>query len=196
MSAHRLLDAAMPLFARQGFEATSIGEIETAAGFAPRSGAMYQYFASKQALLDAGLERHFASIVDVGEDIALRPLGEMRSELTLLARWLLAELDLERDMTHVIEREGERLGDVQARAREGMSERGYKIGSEILARWVVDMPQRERDALAVVSIGSIVNFRRSTWTFGRVPLGLTDDEFVASWVELSAGHIEALAELT
>lgn len=190
-SAARLIDAALRLFAHQGFDATTVGDIERAAGFAPRSGVLYKYFASKRALLDAGLEQHLAAVGDVEDDVLLRPLDNVRSEITLLARWLLAELDRERHITHLLEREGDRLSDLRDRARDGISERGYIIGSALLERWMPDTDGVERDALAVVAIGAVVNFRRSTWTFGAPPRGLSDDEFIDSWVNLFDALIPA-----
>lgn len=185
----RLVDAALALFAQQGFSATTVGQVEQAAGFAPRSGALYKYFASKSALLDAALERHLDSVAEVGDEVLLHPLGDARSEITLLARWLLAELDRERHITHLLEREGDRLADLRDRTREGISDRGYRIGSELAGRWLPETSANERDSFAVVAIGALINFRRSTWTFGAPPLGLTDDDFIDGWVDLFADRI-------
>lgn len=188
-SAIRLVDAALRLFAKQGFDATTVGGIEREAGFAPRSGVLYKYFPSKRALLDAALGRHLAAIGDVEADVVLGPLEDVRSEITILARWLLAELDRERQITHLLEREGDRLADLRDRAREGISERGYRIGSELVGRWMPEANQIERDAFAVVAIGALINFRRSTWTFGAPPRDLSDDDFIRGWVELFDLHI-------
>lgn len=190
----RLVDAALQLFAKQGFDTTTIGQIEAAAGFAPRSGALYQYFASKRALLDAGLEQHLASIDDVEEQLTIRPLGDVRSEITLLAHWLLAELDRERQITHLLEREGERLADLRERSRVGISERGYQIGSDLIGRWLPDTTKTERDVFAVATIGALINFRRSTWTYGAPPRNLSDEDFINGWVELFRPHIELITE--
>ena len=48
----RIKAAALPLFAAQGFAATSIAAIERAAGLAPRAGAFYRHFDSKEALFE------------------------------------------------------------------------------------------------------------------------------------------------
>lgn len=190
----RLIDAAIGLFARRGFNATTVGEIEVEAGFAPRSGALYQYFDSKRALLDAVLEQHLAAVDDVGERLDDRPLGDVRTEITLLAHWLLAELDRERQITHLLEREGERLADLRNRAREGISERGYRIGSQLLERWLPDTTATERDVFAVAAIGALINFRRSTWTFGAPPRNLSDADFIDGWVELFHPHIDSITD--
>ncbi len=180
----RLLDAAMHLFASKGVASTTVGEIEAAAGLAPRSGALYKYFDSKSALLAAGLERHLGTVHDLSAELALQPLGDVRSECLLLGRWLLRELEVERDITHILEREGEHLGDLRDRMRRGVSDRGYLIGADVLGRWLSHLAQRERERLAVVAVGALINFKRSTWTLGAPPLSLNDDEFVETWAEV------------
>lgn len=187
----RLLDASMRLFARQGVAATTVGQIEAEAGMSPRSGALYKYFDSKASMLDAGLERHLATIDDMGDQLASRQLGEMRVELALVGHWLLTEMDAERDITHIIEREGAAHPELRDRMRDGISERGYRIASDFVARWCPELGKPERDALAVVAVGALINVRRSRWTFGEPPLGLADAEVLRAWVELCATFFAA-----
>ena len=54
----RLIDEAMRLFGEQGYRATSVAQIEEAAGLTPGSGGLYHHFRSKELLLEAGIERH------------------------------------------------------------------------------------------------------------------------------------------
>jgi AcrR family transcriptional regulator len=180
----RLLTSAMRLFARKGLAATTVGEIESEAGMAPRSGALYKYFDSKSALLEVGLERHLATVAEIGGQLGLRPLGDLHAELTLLGHWLLDELELERDVTHVMEREGSELAELRDKMRVGVSDRGYLVGSMMIGRWRPDLSEADRNALAVVGIGALINFRRSSWTFGRTPLGLSREAIVESWVQV------------
>ena len=56
-AAERLLAAAMTLFARNGYDRTSVGEIQEAAGLTFGSGALYKHFASKEAVLAEGMSR-------------------------------------------------------------------------------------------------------------------------------------------
>src|SRR5260370_30218185 len=88
----RLLDAAMELFARRGYAATSIGAIEQAAGLAPRSGALYQYFSGKDAVLRAALERKMQTLGELDAVLQMLPLGDLKAELRLLARWNMKSL--------------------------------------------------------------------------------------------------------
>ena len=53
----RLVTEAMRLFSTKGFEATSVSQIEAAAGLSPGSGALYRHFESKEALLGTGIDR-------------------------------------------------------------------------------------------------------------------------------------------
>src|SRR5215510_533633 len=52
----RILDAAMELFAQDGFTGTTITEIERRVGLAAGTGSMYRHFPSKEALLQAAVE--------------------------------------------------------------------------------------------------------------------------------------------
>ena len=47
----KIMEAALKLFVSQGYQKTSIGQIETEAGLVPRAGAFYRHFDSKQTLL-------------------------------------------------------------------------------------------------------------------------------------------------
>ncbi|MDJ0652635.1 MAG: TetR/AcrR family transcriptional regulator [Xanthomonadales bacterium] len=82
----RIKRAALDLFARQGFAATSIAAIEKGAGLAPRAGAFYRHFDSKQALFEE-LARERITETPEGFDLkGLRSFADTRAELIALAR--------------------------------------------------------------------------------------------------------------
>lgn len=82
----RMLDAAMELFARYGYEQTSVRMIARAAGVA--QGLLYSYFASKEQLLQAIFEQ---SIHDVRESFALaEDAADPRPQLERLIRGAFA----------------------------------------------------------------------------------------------------------
>ena len=86
----------MRLFGEQGYQATSVAQIEAAAGLAPGSGALYRHFKSKQALLEAGIDRQLDRRRAMRDIRALfAGLGDLRSELTMLGRYMLSVLDEE-----------------------------------------------------------------------------------------------------
>ena len=74
----RILDKALELFSRDGYEAVSVGEIARAVGI--RAPSLYNHFASKQAIFDAIVEATAARyerdtdridihVQDAGQDI-------------------------------------------------------------------------------------------------------------------------------
>jgi AcrR family transcriptional regulator len=182
-TADALMDAGLRLISEHGFKAVTVGDIESDAGFVPRGGTLYKHFASKADLLDAALRRHIDSVNRFDELLALLPLPDRRSEISLLGRWLLTELTREEMITRVIEKEARQLPHLLDAMRDGVSEPGYKLarayldGRDIPAKW-------DRDALAVLLLGSLINLRRSTWTFGKPPLGLDDERALTTWVEM------------
>jgi AcrR family transcriptional regulator len=58
----RILEAAMDLFAEEGFSGTTISEVERRVGLAAGTGSLYRHFPSKEALLAAAVEREISRI--------------------------------------------------------------------------------------------------------------------------------------
>src|SRR5687768_17337280 len=102
----RIVTQAIRLFAERGYRGTTVGEIEAAAGLAPRSGGLYKHFRSKEEVLGAAIERHVSEIERVRSALELLPLGDLRSELTLVARWTLQELKEEQELMRVVQKDG------------------------------------------------------------------------------------------
>lgn len=183
----RILDAAMGLFAEYGYEATSVGAIEMAAGLAPRSGALYQHFKGKQDVLEKALERQMAVLDELGTSLADLKLGDLRAELTLMARWNLSSLDQRRELAMFLRRDGDHLPNkLKAELYRQMVEEPY---AEVVAwlRGRFESPDdREPDfeALALILIETMVSYRSMQWVFGKTPGDVDDDRFVESWVEL------------
>jgi AcrR family transcriptional regulator len=185
----RLVAEGMRLFAEGGFRATTVGDIEAAAGLARRAGGLYKHFPSKRALLEAGIQRHIQEVSTAAGVIDLLPLRDLRSELTLVARWLLAELAKEREVALVLEKEGDgSLAELRERFAHEVIERGYRQGAELVARLLkhASSPAWDHEAVAVMAIGALVNYRRTQWTYGLTPLDIDEERLVHTFVELLA----------
>jgi hypothetical protein len=108
-----------------------------------------------------------------------------------VGRWLLADLDAQRDMTHLLEREGVRLAGLRDEFRAG-SDVGFSGAAGVLRSWAdANGLDLDVDAFAVALLGALINFRRSDWTLGETPLGLSDERFLAGFADLFAMIIEA-----
>src|SRR5258705_8311772 len=54
----RIIDESLRLFAERGYAATSVAEIEAAAGLSPGAGGLYRHFKSKYEVLAAVMNEH------------------------------------------------------------------------------------------------------------------------------------------
>lgn len=181
----KLLREGMRLFAEKGFRATTVGEIEAAVGLQPRRGALYKHFPAKLALLEAGVQRHLDAVAQASRVMDDVPRTDVAAEASMLGRWLLGELDAERDMTRIMEKDGDRLPELRDHLRERVSDAGYAATAALLRRWagraVDDVDVK---ALAVALVSPLINFRRSTWTWAAPPLGIDDERMLAAWTDL------------
>ncbi|RLV56690.1 TetR/AcrR family transcriptional regulator [Aeromicrobium phragmitis] len=171
----------MTLFAQQGYAATSVGAIEKAAGLAPRRGAMYRHFPSKQALLEAVLDEHVAAVRASGDLAPLVSHLPLAEQLRQMAELMLALMESTRDLSRIFEREGERVPELRERFRTGVIDEAVHQARRIISPWLDD--EADAEALAVVLTGPIVNFMRNRWTFGDSPAGLTEERFLDAWCE-------------
>lgn len=195
----RLINEGMRLFAEQGFHATSVGEIEAAAGLQPRRGALYKHFSTKQALLEAAVRTRLGSAakgaVEIGgldfNAIARDDPNLLRSILTGLARWFLDEMDTMKDLTLLLEHDGRRLPDLTDEVKRAAVDLSYRTAARLIAETSAEGVDSE--AIAVVLLGSLVALRRTTWTFGSPPLEVDDDRAITAWTDLALATFERIS---
>jgi AcrR family transcriptional regulator len=188
----RIVTQAIRLFAERGYKGTTVGEIEAAAGLAPRSGGLYKHYRSKEAVLQAAIERHVAEIESVRSAMELMPLGDLRSELTLVARWTLQELKEEQELMRVIQKDGDQFPELVAEVHERIVNRGHEEARKLIARVVEQsgISVDNSDALAAVALSAPVAYRIEERMFGVPPGGVSEDDFIEAWVDLWVGFAE------
>jgi len=176
----------LTLFAERGYKATTVGAIESAAGLAPRSGALYQHFKGKQQLLESAVDRELAGMDELAHAIEMFPLGDLRAEVTMLARWNLASLERRAGLTRFVRREVDLLPKrLRTKLYERLVARPY---AEIVA-WLdarfreagIDPP--DLDALTLILIESMGAYKELHRVFGQVPADVDDERFIAAWVD-------------
>ena len=89
----RLLDAAIALFARQGYASTSVADIQQACGLSPGSGALYKHFPSKKALLQEATRRHVEQIGAMRDEYDRTRASDAKSALRQGAEQIWASID-------------------------------------------------------------------------------------------------------
>jgi AcrR family transcriptional regulator len=180
----RILDAAMELFSQRGYRATSIVQIETAAGLTPGAGGIYHHFRTKEAVLEAGIQRHLGRL-DALRDIRriLVGLDDLRIELTVLARYALAELDEEANLLRVILVEARTHPELVDTAIDQLVRATYSS----FAGWLRDragLPPERADAVAAVGLGALFSARSLRLLLGRDPIDVSDEQFTDTWVDM------------
>jgi AcrR family transcriptional regulator len=182
----RLMDAALRLVAERGFGAATVGAIEEEAGLAPRSGALYQYFAGKDDALRCAIERELRVLDELGSIIEMLPLGDLRAELTLMARWNLSSLRRRANLIKLLQRETRQLPpDLLEEIYVRTVARPY----DQVAAWLRDRLPSNSDAdvytLALVLIESMASYNAIRLTFGRTPDDIDDERFIAGWADIA-----------
>ena len=188
----RILDEAMRLFSEQGFKATTIVQIEAAARLTPGAGGVYHHFANKEALLSAGVERHLQRL-DALRDIRhlFTDLGDLRTELLITARYILAELDREAELLRILTTETRSSPQLLKDATDrlvGATLDGF--ASWLAARSERELTNEQAQALASITLGGLISTRLLQ---GFLALGTTiDDELlVDTWVALLTPALRA-----
>jgi AcrR family transcriptional regulator len=181
----RIVDEAMHLFSQHGYTATSIAKIEAAAGLTPGAGGIYHHFASKEAVLAAGIERQLARLGALREiRNVLGSLGDLKAELTLTARYVLAELDSESELLRILASDARSRPQLLTAAVEELVSSTFTG----FAAWVGEraeraIPPEEATAIAALGLGSLLSSRLLRDVLG-IPSPVDDETLVDTWVEL------------
>ncbi|MBX8689844.1 TetR/AcrR family transcriptional regulator [Mycolicibacterium porcinum] len=189
----RLVTEAMKLFSDKGFEATSVSQIEAAAGLSAGSGALYRHFKSKDALLSAGIDRQLdrrSAMQDIRALFA--GLGDLHSELTVLGRYLLTVIDQESELLQVAARTpaglSDRLDTAYAALVDGLRD---ELNGWISA-WAPDTPPDQTKVLASLGINSLLGERFASNLFRRAAAPSSDDEYLREWTATLAARVQSL----
>jgi AcrR family transcriptional regulator len=181
------VDSALELFARQGYSGTSVVQIERAAGLSPGAGGLYAHFNSKAELLAAAIERSAAQ-ADVGYSMLdALPLGDLRSELTIIARGSFVLYDAAKTWIRLALREGDLHPELFNDARERLTARAYRYLADLLASKVEAGQLVEHDPRAVADVlfGAISNYWMQSRIFDWQPNDVTQEAFISAWVDLA-----------
>jgi len=181
----RIVDEAMRLFSEHGYTATSIAKIEAAAGLTPGAGGIYHHFASKEAVLAAGIERQLARLGALREiRQVLGSLGDLKAELTLTARYILAELDSESELLRILASEARHQPQLLKSAVDQLVSSTF----EGFAAWITEraarpIAEKEAAAIATLGLGSLLSSRLLRDVLG-IPAQVDDTTLVDTWVSL------------
>jgi AcrR family transcriptional regulator len=185
--AARLVREALRLFAKRGYERTTVPDIQEAAELSRGSGAMYKHFPSKEALLRAGVDDYIHDAQGAQASIGQNTLGP-REALDSLARGMLKSLAERRNEIRILWRDLEQFPDLQRRARREIMQGTYTA----VADWLRETAERgliadhDSEAVAAVLIGSLAMFRVFPTLWGEKSIDVDDERFVRAWSQFAA----------
>jgi AcrR family transcriptional regulator len=185
----RIVDAAVRLFGERGYRGTSVAAIEEASGLTPGAGGLYHHFPSKQAVLEAGIERHLARL-DALRDIRrlLGGLGDLKAELTMAARYVLAELDREAVLLRILVAEARQRPELLAAAVDKMISTTYVEFAEwVRERAETELTTEQANAIATMGLGALLASRLTGTVLGVTGFAVDDDALITTWVQAIAG---------
>jgi AcrR family transcriptional regulator len=189
----RIVIEAMRLFSAKGFDATSVSQIEAAAGLSAGSGALYRYFKSKDALLDAGIDRQLDRRHAMRDIRALfAGLGDLRAELTVLGRYLLGVVDEEIQLLQIAARtpagQSARLDTAYAALIDGLNAEL----AEWISAWAPTLAEPDCAVLSALAVNGILGTRFATSLFHQSKPSITDERYLAEWTTQLANRLQTL----
>ena len=182
----RIVEEALRLFGRNGYAGTSVADVERAAGLKPGAGGLYAHFESKQELLVAAID-HAVALARVDSFVeATLPVGDMRSEVTVVVLGSLLLLDSAEDLLRMLFKEGEQFPELFDEARKRVLIPAYRHLADWLATKAgsAELADHDSEAVADMLLGAISNYWCQTRLFDWQPNDVDEQRFIAAAVDL------------
>jgi TetR/AcrR family transcriptional regulator, fatty acid metabolism regulator protein len=185
-----ILDAAVRVFARQGFHACRVADIADEAGVA--YGLVYHYFASKDEILDTLFLERWAIMLETIREVDSRDLPA-REKLNLIASFIVDSYRHDPDLMKVIIVEVTRAANSFGQTHLGQIRQAYELIGNIVTKAQVQgafKPEIESRYAAMSFYGAIEQLLTG-WIFDLLPHG--DEHYEqAKWlvVETVCGGLE------
>ncbi|HEY4895574.1 MAG TPA: TetR/AcrR family transcriptional regulator [Solirubrobacteraceae bacterium] len=188
-----ILDAAVRVFARQGFHACRVSDIADEAGVA--YGLVYHYFASKDEVLDTLFLERWNVMLELIRDVDSQPLP-VREKLLAIASFIVDSYQHDPDLMKVIIVEVTRAANSFGNTHIGTIREAYDLIGGMIAKAQeegVFKTEIESRFAAMAFYGAIEQLLTG-WIFDLLPQGPEDLER-AKWlvVETVCGGLETRA---
>lgn len=182
----RLLDAAIKLFAHQGYAETSIADIQRECGLAAGSGALYKHFASKRELLDAATVRYVQRLADYPVRFDPESTGDAEQALRRVATLIWDGIDDNALLLRVIFREPG-FPDLADQLWTAVTENAYGRFAGDLRAAVEEgvLAIADPEAAAAVLVASLAYYPMVRMLIGHTPGEIDRDRYLDAWISLA-----------
>lgn len=178
----------MRLFAERGYAATSVADIQQAAGMTRGSGALYKHFPSKLALLEAGIERFIAAGKAAASELPAPEDADLETLLRDVGARVLQALEQNQATLRVVWRDLSAFPELSRRFVDARLQFGFTQ----VAGWLADLDGSGRgdvddpQATAAVLLSALAFFRVMETILGDKPGQVGDNRFLDAWVGLAS----------
>ena len=175
-----ILDAAVRVFARQGFHACRVSDIADEAGVA--YGLVYHYFASKEEVLDTLFLERWNVMLEMIREVDARPIP-VREKLEEIVSFIVDSYRHDPDMMKVIIVEVTRAANSFGRTHLSQIRAAYDLIGGIVTKAQEDgvfKPEIEARFAAMAFYG-VIEQLLTGWIFGLLPQGEEHFEW-AKWL--------------
>ena len=187
-AAERLLDAAMRLFAERGYDRTTVGEIQEAAGLTFGSGALYKHFPTKEAVLAAGVDRFVEAARTERKLLTELDDQPLVNALHAIGRLAMSAFDRQSDALRIAWRDLESFPDLQEKVRSERIRATFDDFSSWFRRQA-ELGRAEFDdgqAVAAVALSSLAFFQLLKHMMHDTPGGVSEERFLDAWTAMIA----------
>jgi TetR/AcrR family fatty acid metabolism transcriptional regulator len=185
-----ILDAAVRVFARQGFHACRVSDIADEAGVA--YGLLYHYFPSKEEVLNTLFLERWGVMLETIREVDRKPVP-VREKLGAIASFIVDSYRHDPDLMKVIIVEVTRAANSFGQTHLGQIREAYRLIGEIVTkaqREGVFKAEIDAEFAAMTFYGAIEQVLTG-WIFGLLPQGEEDLERAKQMVvETVCGGLE------
>jgi AcrR family transcriptional regulator len=188
----RLLAEALKLFADRGYTATSVADIQRAAGLAPGSGALYKHFSSKRALLEAAVSHRIESIVAAREEYDAESPAGVENAVRRAGQLIRTNLAQSEDVLRVMLREPDELSYLNEQTWKVITDNAYQRFTDglITSNRAGITNVADPEATAAVAISSLTYAATLRTLTGHTPGDVDDDRFFEAWVHQTVSALK------
>ena len=181
--------AALQLFATNGYRGTSIGDIEKAVGLAPRAGGFYRHFSSKDEILmqamDAYEEEITLDIVKLAELKHLSPIDELMK----MAKLTRDHAARQKHIRLILRQEGRSIPGVRERIHRFNKNDAWNFFLEWTRRQIGKRSIDKEVRLHTFQIFSTLALILYLQDGGEEPMGLDQDYVLDHWIVSSMAYL-------
>lgn len=181
----RIVAASLELFAARGYVATSVADIEGAAGLTPGAGGLYRHYRSKEEVVVAAVTSYLDQVrslrARLRDAAATDPLGTRRAELRRVLDGFVEVLGAQTNVARLGSEDPTLPESARSLLADAWDE-AYGILAEAFVRH--GMTATSSLPSAVLAVGSLHHYIEHVRSWGRLPNQVDAGSLLDRWLDV------------